>query len=315
MATYLVTGGAGFIGSNIVHQLVARGKAVRVLDNFSTGRRENLAGVADRIELIEGDLRDPDPCRRAVDGVDYVLHQGAIPSVQRSVDDPFTTNDANITGTLNLLIAARDAGVRRVVYASSSSVYGDSPTLPKHETMTPRPKSPYAVSKLTAEYYCQVFTEVYGLETVSLRYFNVFGPRQDPTSHYAAVIPIFITALLQGQPVTVHGDGLQSRDFTYVSNNVEANLLAATAPDVSGGIFNIACGKRYTLLELLDVLANIIEVKVEKVHTEPRPGDVRHSLASISQAEAQLGYQMSLDFEEGLRRTVAWYRHRLMRGM
>ena len=315
MATYLVTGGAGFIGSNIVHQLVARGEAVRVLDNFSTGRRENLAGVADRIELIEGDLRDPDPCRRAVDGVDYVLHQGAIPSVQRSVDDPFTTNDANITGTLNLLIAARDAGVRRVVYASSSSVYGDSPTLPKHETMTPRPKSPYAVSKLTAEYYCQVFTEVYGLETVSLRYFNVFGPRQDPTSHYAAVIPIFITALLQGQPVTVHGDGLQSRDFTYVSNNVEANLLAATAPDVSGGIFNIACGKRYTLLELLDVLSNIIEVKVEKVHTEPRPGDVRHSLASISQAEAQLGYQMSLDFEEGLRRTVAWYRHRLMRGM
>ena len=181
--------------------------------------------------------------------------------------------------------------------------------------MTPRPKSPYAVSKLTAEYYCQVFTEVYGLETVSLRYFNVFGPRQDPTSHYAAVIPIFITALLQGQPVTVHGDGLQSRDFTYVSNNVEANLLAATAPDVSGGIFNIACGKRYTLLELLDVLSNIIEVKVEKVHTESRPGDVRHSLASISQAEAQLGYQMSVDFEEGLRRTVAWYRHRLMRGM
>jgi nucleoside-diphosphate-sugar epimerase len=315
MATYLVTGGAGFIGSNIVHQLVARGKAVRVLDNFSTGQRENLAGVADRIELIEGDLRDPDSCRGAVDGVDYVLHQGAIPSVQRSVDDPFTTNDANITGTLNLLIAARDAGVRRVVYASSSSVYGDSPTLPKHETMTPRPKSPYAVYKLTAEYYCQAFTEVYGLETVSLRYFNVFGPRQDPTSHYAAVIPIFITALLQGQPVTVHGDGLQSRDFTYVSNNVEANLLAATAPDVSGGVFNIACGKRYTLLELLDVLANIIEVKVEKVHTEPRSGDVRHSLASISQAEAQLGYQMSLDFEEGLRRTVAWYRHRLMRGM
>jgi nucleoside-diphosphate-sugar epimerase len=315
MATYLVTGGAGFIGSNIVHQLVARGKAVRVLDNFSTGQRENLAGVADRIELIEGDLRDPDSCRGAVDGVDYVLHQGAIPSVQRSVDDPFTTNDANITGTLNLLIAARDAGVRRVVYASSSSVYGDSPTLPKHETMTPRPKSPYAVSKLTAEYYCQAFTEVYGLETVSLRYFNVFGPRQDPTSHYAAVIPIFITALLQGQPVTVHGDGLQSRDFTYVSNNVEANLLAATAPDVSGGVFNIACGKRYTLLELLDVLANIIEVKVEKVHTEPRPGDVRHSLASISQAEAQLGYQMSVDFEEGLLRTVAWYRHRLMRGM
>jgi nucleoside-diphosphate-sugar epimerase len=247
--------------------------------------------------------------------VDYVLHQGAIPSVQRSVDDPFTTNDANITGTLNLLIAARDVGVRRVVYASSSSVYGDSPTLPKHETMTPRPKSPYAVSKLTAEYYCQVFTEVYGLETVSLRYFSVFGPRQDPTSHYAAVIPIFITALLQGQPVTVYGDGLQSRDFTYVSNNVEANLLAATAPDVSGAIFNIACGKRYTLLELLDVLSNIIEVKVEKVHTEPRPGDVRHSLASISQAEAQLGYQMSVDFEEGLRRTVAWYRNRLMRGM
>ena len=311
MTNYLVTGGAGFIGSNIVRELVARGETVRVLDNFSTGRRENLVGVRDNIELVVGDLRDLDICRCAVEGVDYVLHQGAIPSVQRSVDDPFASNDANVSGTLNLLIAARDAGVRRVVYASSSSVYGDSPTLPKHEDMIPRPKSPYAVSKLSAEFYCQVFTGVYGLETVSLRYFNVFGPCQDPASQYAAVIPLFITAMLVGESPVIYGDGLQSRDFTYVSNDVEANLLAATAPVIAGQVFNVACGKRYTLLELLDLLSDIMGVKVERVHTDPRPGDVRHSLADISRAEAQLDYRVGVDFEEGLRRTVAWYRDRL----
>ncbi len=308
MATYLVTGGAGFIGSNIVRELVARGEGVRVLDNFSTGRRENLAEVLNDIELIEGDVRDPSACRRAVAGVEYVLHQGAIPSVQRSVDDPFISNEANVNGTLNLLIAARDAGVRRVVYASSSSVYGDSPTLPKHEDMTPRPRSPYAVSKLAAEYYCQVFTEVYGLETVSLRYFNVFGPRQDPTSQYSAVIPLFVQAMLAGEPPVVYGDGLQSRDFTYVSNNVEANLLAATAPGVAGRVFNIACGKRYTLLDLIAMLNDILGTRIDPVFAPPRPGDVKHSLADIRLAQEQMSYTVDVDFETGLERTVTWYR-------
>ena len=308
MATYLVTGGAGFIGSNIVRELVARGEGVRVLDNFSTGRRENLAEVLNDIELIEGDVRDPSACRRAVAGVEYVLHQGAIPSVQRSVDDPSISNDANVSGTLNLLIAARDAGVRRVVYASSSSVYGDSPTLPKHEDMTPRPRSPYAVSKLAAEYYCQVFIEVYGLETVSLRYFNVFGPRQDPTSQYSAVIPLFVQAMLAGEPPVVYGDGLQSRDFTYVSNNVEANLLAATVPGVAGRVFNIACGKRYTLLDLIAMLNDILGTRIDPVFAPPRHGDVKHSLADIRLAQEQMSYTVDVDFETGLERTVTWYR-------
>ena len=308
MATHLVTGGAGFIGSNIVRELVARGEGVRVLDNFSTGRRENLAEVLNDIELIEGDVRDPSACRRAVAGVEYILHQGAIPSVQRSVDDPSISNDANVSGTLNLLIAARDAGVRRVVYASSSSVYGDSPTLPKHEDMTPRPRSPYAVSKLAAEYYCQVFTEVYGLETVSLRYFNVFGPRQDPTSQYSAVIPLFVQAMLAGEPPVVYGDGLQSRDFTYVSNNVEANLLAATVPGVAGRVFNIACGKRYTLLDLIAMLNDILGTRIDPVFAPPRHGDVKHSLADIRLAQEQMSYTVDVDFETGLERTVTWYR-------
>jgi len=308
---YLVTGGAGFIGSHLVEELVRRGERVRVLDNFATGRRENIAPWLARIELVEGDLCDLPAVRRAVDGVTYVLHQAAIPSVLRSVRDPLTSHAANATGTLNLLLAARDAGVRRVVYASSSSVYGDSPALPKREDMRPVPKSPYAASKLVGEHYCRAFSELFGLETVCLRYFNVFGPCQDPTSQYAAVVPLFITALLRGQPVTVHGDGRQSRDFTYVYNNVQANLLAAQAPGVSGGVFNIACGKRYTLLELLTVLSDIVGCQVVKTHTQPRPGDVKHSLADISLAETQLGYRVSVTFEEGLRRTVAWYRDRL----
>ncbi len=308
MALYLVTGGAGFIGSNIVHELLARGERVRVMDNFSTGRRSNLSGVLKDIELFPGDLRDLNACYCAVRGVDYILHHGAIPSVQRSVDDPATTNDANITGTLNILIAARGTQVKRLVYASSSAIYGDSPSLPKHEDLPPNPKSPYAVSKLAAEYYCRTFTEIYGLETVSLRYFNVFGPWQDPTSHYAAVIPLFIKAMLAGRQPVIYGDGLQSRDFTYVANNVQANLLAATADGVAGEVFNIACGKRYNLLELVAALNDILGTDIEPTFAPPRPGDVTHSLADISRAQDRLGYSVTVDFRTGLEKTVDWYR-------
>jgi nucleoside-diphosphate-sugar epimerase len=308
LTLYLVTGGAGFIGSSIVAELVQHGERVRVLDNFSTGRRDNMGPFLERIELIEGDLCDRPTVRQAVEGVDYVLHHAALASVQRSVDEPLAAHAANTTGTLHLLVAARDAGVRRVVYASSSSIYGDSPTLPKREDMLPRPKSPYAVSKLTAAHYCQAFTEVFGLETVSLRYFNVFGPRQDPKSQYAAVVPLFITAMLQGKSPIVHGDGLQSRDFTFVSNVVRANLLAATAPNVAGRVFNVACGQRHTLLDLIATLNDILDARITPVHTAPRPGDVRHSLADITAAQEALGYRVEVDFHEGLRRTVAWYR-------
>lgn len=310
MTLYLVTGGAGFIGSSIVAELVRHGERVRVLDNFSTGRRDNLGPFLERIDLVEGDLCDLPTVRQAVEGVDYVLHHAALASVQRSVDDPLATHAANTTGTLHLLVAARDAGVRRVVYASSSSIYGDSPTLPKREDMLPRPKSPYAVSKLTAAHYCQAFTEVFGLETVSLRYFNVFGPRQDPTSQYAAVVPLFITAMLQSESPVVYGDGHQSRDFTFVSNVMRANLLAATAPNVAGRVFNVACGQRHTLLDLIATLNDILDTRITPIHTAPRPGDVRHSLADITAAQEALGYRVEVDFHEGLRRTVAWYRTR-----
>jgi UDP-glucose 4-epimerase len=308
MPKYLVTGGAGFIGSNIVHKLVLQDQPVRVLDNFSTGRRVNLAGIASsHLELLEGDLRDIETCRRAVRGVDFVLHLGAIPSVQRSVENPIDSNDVNINGTLNLLIAARDAGVKRLVFASSSSVYGDAPTLPKQEDMLPQPLSPYAVSKLTAEKYCQVFTLAYGLETVSLRYFNVFGPRQDPSSQYSAVIPLFIKAMLAGKSPVIYGDGLQSRDFTYISNVVEANLLATTAPNAAGQVFNVACGTRSTLLDLIGALNRILDLQIEPIFEPPRTGDVKHSQADISRAQAQLEYKVEVDFTEGLRQTVAWY--------
>ena len=303
----MVTGGAGFIGSHIVEELLRRGERVRVLDDFSTGRRENLSPFLGRIELIEGDLRDPSTLRRAVQGVDFVLHQAAIASVQRSVDDPLETHAVNATGTLNLLVAAQEAGVRRVVFASSSAVYGDSPTLLKQESMLPRPKSPYAVSKVSGEHYCRSFVEVYGLETVCLRYFNIFGPRQDPRSEYAAVIPRFITAMHRGEAPTVYGDGHQSRDFTYVSNVVQANLLAATAPDVAGQVFNVACGERYTLLDLIAILSDILGIAVAPAHTAPRPGDVRHSVADVTAAREALGYRVKEDFEQGLRRTVAWF--------
>ncbi|GAB4546790.1 MAG: SDR family oxidoreductase [Anaerolineae bacterium] len=306
MPHYLVTGGAGFIGSHIVEALTQRGERVRVLDNLSTGRMENIAPFLDRIEFVEGDLCDSQTVRQVVDGVDFVLHQAALPSVIRSVQDPIPTERANVLGTLTLLLAAQEAGVRRLVYASSSSVYGDSPTLPKVETMPPHPKSPYAVSKLAMEHYCRVFTELHGLETVGLRYFNVFGPRQDPTSEYAAVIPKFITAMLRGQPPAIYGDGTQSRDFTFVSNVVEANLLATTNPGMAGQVFNAAAGARHTLLELVAILNEILGTSIEPLFGPPRPGDVKHSQAGIDLIR-ECGYQVQVDFRAGLQKTVGWY--------
>ena len=312
---YLVTGGAGFIGSNIVEALLRRGEEVVVLDDFSTGRRHNLEdalrarpGGGPGPRVIEGNITDPDTTRKAARGVTHVLHQAALPSVQRSVEDPLASHAVNVTGTLNLLMAARDAGARRFVYASSSSVYGDTPTLPKVENMTPAPLSPYAVSKLAGEYYCRVFHGLYGLETIALRYFNIFGPRQDPNSQYAAVVPNFVKAATSGRPPTIFGDGLQSRDFTFVDNAVEANLKACDAPPAAAGrAYNVACGDSATLLDLLRILEGITGTPIRPVHADPRPGDVRHSLASIEEARRSLGYETRVGLEEGLRRTVAWF--------
>lgn len=306
-SSYLVTGGAGFIGSHIAETLAGQGGRVKVLDNFCTGRRENLAPFLDRIELIEGDLRNPADVKRAVQGVEIVFHEGALPSVPKSVEDPVGSNESNITGTLNLLIAARDAGVKRVVYAASSSAYGDSPSLPKEESMTPAPLSPYAIQKYVGELYCRNFYELFGLETVSLRYFNVFGPRQDPASQYAAVVPKFITALAEGRPPTIYGDGEQSRDFTYVENIVQANLLAARAEGAAGEMMNFACGKRCSLNELLETLQRIMGTDIEPVFEDPRPGDVRHSMADIRKSRELLGYTPHISLEEGLERTVAFF--------
>jgi len=308
LATHLVTGGAGFIGSNIVEGLLRRGETVRVLDDFSTGKRENLADMGGQITLIEGSVADEAIVREAVAGVDYVLHQAALASVPRSVEDPVSTNRANVNGTLRLLLAARESKVKRVVFAASSSAYGDQPTLPKVETMAPSPLSPYAVSKLTGEYYCQAFTVCYGLETVCLRYFNIYGPRQDPESVYAAVIPKFITAMLAGERPVIFGDGEQSRDFTYVEDCVQSNLLACTAPSAPGRVFNIACGSRYTLNALVAMLNRILGTSLEPVYDPPRPGDVRHSQADISAAREVLGYQPRDDLEAGLRKTVEWFK-------
>lgn len=308
MSTTLVTGGGGFIGSHLVSRLLELGHQVRVLDNFSTGHRHNMRHIINDVELIEGDLRDPDTVRRAVQGADVVLHQGALPSVPRSVNDPRTSNAVNVEGTLNVLLAAREAGARRVVVASSSSVYGDTPTLPKVETMPPNPRSPYAISKLAAEQYTCVFAPLYGLETVALRYFNVFGPRQDPTSQYAGVIARFCTSALQGKSYTVQGDGLQSRDFTYIENVVQANLLAMSVPDVGGQAFNVACGERITLLDVINTLNSLIGQELPIEHSPARAGDVRHSLADISKATELLGYKPSVSAAEGLARTLAWYR-------
>ncbi|HTO93903.1 MAG TPA: SDR family oxidoreductase [Bacteroidota bacterium] len=305
---FLVTGGAGFIGSNIVGELIRRGMAVRVFDNFSTGRRENLREFGDAPEIFEGDLRSYHAVREAVAGVDVVLHQAALPSVPRSVRDPITSNDVNTNGTLNLLHAAREAGVHRLVYASSSSVYGDAEELPKHEGMAPNPLSPYAVSKLAGEYYCRVFARVYGLETVCLRYFNVFGPRQDPGSQYSAVIPKFITAMLRGEAPVIYGDGEQSRDFTYVSNVVEANLLAASVDCEPGLALNCACHERTSLNVLVERLNQILGLTIRPVYRERRTGDIQHSFASIDRARGVLGYAPAVGFVEGLEKTVAWYR-------
>ena len=309
MAEYLVTGGAGFIGSNIVETLLDEDRSVRVLDNFSTGRRENLAPFLDRIELIEGDLRQPDDVRRAVEGVRYVLHQGAIPSVPRSVDDPVSTNEANVTGTLNLLVAARDAGVKRLVFASSSSVYGDTPELPKHEAMPLQPLSPYAASKLAGEHYCRLFEMLYGFETVVLRYFNVFGPRQDPASTYAAVVPKFIEKLLRREPPDIHGDGQQTRDFTYVADAVAANLLACMAPPAATGqVFNIACHQQVSVLDLFTMIRDLVKASgIEPNHTAARAGDVQHSLADISRAHKCLGYEPKWSLRDGLAKTVEYF--------
>ncbi|MGQ9471285.1 MAG: SDR family oxidoreductase [Candidatus Aminicenantales bacterium] len=314
MSFYLVTGGAGFIGSHLAERLVNLGERVRLLDNFLTGKKENIASFLDRVELIEGDIRDFDVCLLACKDVDYVLHQAALPSVGRSVEDPATSNEINITGTLNLLRAACKAGVKRFVFASSSSVYGDDDSLPKKEGREGRPLSPYALSKLTGEHYCRLFFQLYGLSTVCLRYFNIFGPRQDPYSPYAAVIPSFIFRLLRGERVIIFGDGEQSRDFTYVANVVEANLLATQAENkVSGEVFNIAGGQEITVNTLAAEISRLLGAENEPIYAEPRPGDIRHSLADISRARQALGYEPHYGFNEGLRETVSWFRERIGR--
>jgi nucleoside-diphosphate-sugar epimerase len=310
---FLVTGGAGFIGSNIAEALSKRGDRVRVLDNFVTGRRENLAAIG-AADLVEGDLRNPADVARAVDGVEGVFHEAALRSVPRSVDDPTSSNDVNITGTLNLLMACREAKVRRVVYASSSSVYGDDPALPKVETLPTNPISPYAVSKLGAEHYCRTFARLYGLETVSLRYFNVFGPRQNPESIYSAVIPRFLELALKHEPLEIHGDGLQSRDFTYIDNVVRGNLLAMDAPGVSGEVFNLACNTRHTLIDIADHIGRFLGRPLERRHVASRAGDVRHTLADISKATRLLDYAPTVDFGDGMRRTCEYFVRRFGEG-
>jgi UDP-glucose 4-epimerase len=306
----LVTGGAGFIGSHLVGRLLEEGHDVRVLDNFATGRRENLLGMLDDLELAEGDVQSHERVQSAVRGCEIVLHQAALPSVPRSIQDPLASNATNVVGTLNVLLAARDSEVRRVVYASSSSVYGANPALPKTEDLALAPISPYAVGKLAGEGYCRSFFEVYGVETVALRYFNVFGPRQDPMSQYAAVIPRFITAMLADEPPTIYGDGEQSRDFTYVANVAEANLLAMQSPEAAGRVFNAACGERITLNRVAEDLMGITGREITPLYEPPRPGDVRHSLADISAATETLGYRPSVDFGTGLALTTRSYESR-----
>lgn len=306
---YLITGGAGFIGANLAEALVRDGEPVRILDNLSSGSLANLEAIRDRVEFVEGDLRDYATVQRAMRGVTYVAHQGALRSVERSVDDPLSSDAVNVHGTLHVLMAARDTpGVKRVVYASSSSVYGENPTLPKVEDQFPAPVSPYAVSKLAAEHYCRVFTKLYGVETVSLRYFNVFGPKQSPESKYAAVIPLFMRAALQGTPLEVHGDGEQSRDFTYIDNVVEANRLALTTPGVAGEVFNVACNERHSLLDIIAVLERVLGRSLPRQHVAPRRGDVRHTQASIERIQKKLDFRPSVGFEDGMRRTWDWFR-------
>jgi len=310
MALYLITGIGGFIGSSLARALLLRGEQVRGVDNFATGKRENIADIFDRIDFREADILDLDAMKRACEGVDYVLHQAAIPSVPKSVLDPLASNRANVDGTVSVLVAARDAKVKRVVYAASSSAYGDTPTLPKHEGMTPNPISPYAVAKLASEHYMISFYRCYGLETVALRYFNIFGPRQDPSSPYSGVLAKFITLMLRGEQPTIFGDGEQSRDFTYIDNAVEANLLACEAPasEAAGQVFNVATGRRVALNETFKLLQGLTSYKGQPKYGPERGGDIKHSLADISKAEAGLGYKPKVHFEEGLQRTVEWYR-------
>ena len=307
MSHYLVTGGAGFIGSHLSEELVGRGHRVRAFDNLSTGKRKNLEHIPG-VELLVGDLANLEDCRRAVRGVDYVLHMGAVASVPRSVVDPIASNTANIDGSLNILVAARDEKVRRLVYAGSSSAYGDLPTLPKHEDMPTKPQSPYALQKLVAEQYCQMFTQLYGLETVTIRYFNVFGPRQDPGSPYSGVISLFSTALLEGRRPIIFGDGGQTRDFTYVANVVDGVLRACEAPNVAGEVINVATGGRISLNQLLQTINEIVGTSIEPIYEESRAGDVRDSQADISRAASLLGYAPLVTFEDGLRRTLEWCR-------
>ena len=308
--SYLITGGAGFIGSNIARALVQKNENVRILDNFSSGNIENLTDISDRVEVIDGDIRDYWTVVEAVKGIDYILHQAALPSVPRSVKNPLTSNTVNINGTLNVLEAAKNAGVKKMVMASSSSVYGESEELPKHEKMIPSPLSPYAITKLTNEYYAKVYWQLYKFPTVCLRYFNIFGPYQDPNSEYAAVIPKFITSLMLGKKPIVFGDGEQSRDFTYIDNCVQANLLAATNDDIVGDYFNVACGGQFTLNELLDELRNIIGVDTPAEYQPAREGDIKHSFASVEKLH-NFGYNPAIGFKEGLVKTVDFFKERL----
>ncbi|RKY42857.1 MAG: LPS biosynthesis protein WbpP [Candidatus Makaraimicrobium thalassicum] len=304
---YLVTGGAGFIGSNIVEELAGRGEDVRVLDNLSTGKEENLRPFMDRIDFRKGDIRSEDDVDRALEGIDFVIHQAALRNVARSVEEPVRTNDVNVNGSMNLLMRAKEAGIKRVVYASSSSVYGDCDVYPQKETLAPDPISPYAVSKLAAEYYCRMFSRTMGLETVSLRYFNVFGPRQNPESKYSAVIPAFISMLAKDQPCSIDGDGTQSRDFTFVSNVVNANLAACEVPGISGMFFNVACGCDHSVVDVAETLKKLLGKTIESVHGPTRPGDVKRTVADISLLKDVLKAEPRVDFNEGLKRTVKWF--------
>jgi len=311
MTSYLVTGGAGFIGSNLVDELLRRGHRVRVLDNLSTGRPENLAAVRERIDFFNADICDLETIRPCFAGVDYVLHLAALPSVPRSVADPLSANKVNIEGTLSVLLAARDANVKRVVFAASSAAYGDNPTLPRVESHDPRPMSPYALTKLAGEYYCQIFTRLYGVEAVALRYFNIFGPRQDPHSQYTGVLSKFITAYIKGTTPTIFGDGEQSRDFTYIDNVVDATLRACIAPDAPGKVINVGVGGRFTLNQTIALLDQIFGKQVTPRYDPPRSGDVLHSQADISLARQVLGYEPKVPYEQGLKKTVEWYRAEL----
>ena len=312
MEKFLVTGGAGFIGSNICKRLVSEGCFVRVVDNLITGKKSNLANVKDKIEFIQADMGDSEVAQSAVNDIEVVLHQGALPSVPVSVDNPAATHQHCVNATFTLLLAARDAGVKRFVYAASSAAYGDAPTSPKVETMPTNPLSPYAVAKLTGEYYCSVFYNIYGLETISLRYFNVFGPYQDPTSQYAAAIPAFVTAILKDESPTIYGDGEQSRDFTYIDNVVDANLLAARATQTKGEVVNIACGQAVTVNEIIDMINELLGKSIKPIYTDPRPGDVKHSLADITVARNLIEFEPAVQFRDGLQKAIDWYKANLV---